>query len=68
MPELGLTREEVREFQQLLREESGDEQPLDAAWARAAQLVTLYRMLVRPIPEDSEVQTSAPLPSPPVDC
>lgn len=54
MPESGLSREKVIEFQRLVREECGLELPIEEAWARATRLVTLYRMLMGPIPEDPE--------------
>ena len=58
MPESGLTRVAVAEFQRLMREDCGVELTIEQAWSRATQLVTLYRMLMGPIPEDPEVRTS----------
>jgi len=68
MPESGLTRDDAIAFQQLMRAECGVELTLEEAWSRASQLVILARMLIRPIPEDPEVQTSEHLPRSPVEC
>ena len=63
----GLNREKALEFRQLLQEECGIDLTLEETWARATQLVALYRMLMGPIPEDPEVRTCVHLPSEPVD-
>ena len=52
MPEPALTHEDAAAFRRLMREECGVELTLEEAAARAAQLITLYRMLMGPIPED----------------
>jgi hypothetical protein len=62
-----LPSHKVEEFQLLLREAFGLELYPAEARRRARQLIALYRMLMGPIPEDPGVQTSAHLPSAPVD-
>ena len=62
-----LNREKATEFQKLMRDACGLELTLEEAWARATQLVALYRMLLGPIPEDPTVRTSDHLPSKAVD-
>jgi len=54
MLESGLTREKAIAFQRLMRKECGVELSVEEAWKRASRLVALYRMLMRPIPEDPE--------------
>jgi hypothetical protein len=67
MSEATLDREAVLQFQRLMQEECGVDLTLEQAWARAIQMVGLYRMLLGPIPEDAEVQTSARMPPGAVD-
>lgn len=50
-----LRPEDIREFQQLVRQCCGVSLEDGEAWTRATQLVDLLRMLMRPIPEDPEV-------------
>jgi hypothetical protein len=57
----------VEEFRALLSQACGLDLEFSQAWDRASNLIALYRMLMGPIPEDSGVQTSGDLPSPPVD-
>jgi hypothetical protein len=56
----GLTESEVRRLQDILRRD-GEDLTLEQAWARAVELLSLFRMLLGPIPEDpgqDEVRTS----------
>jgi hypothetical protein len=62
-----LTRSKVEDFQSLVEHERGIRLDPNQAWRRASQLVSLYRMLMGPIPEDPGVRTSACLPPGPVD-
>ena len=48
----GLTEREVRRLQEILRREGQPEVTLDEAWARAIELLSLFRMLLGPSPED----------------
>jgi len=48
----GLTEAEVRRFQDILRREGEAEVTLDQAWARAIELLSLFRMLLGPLPKD----------------
>lgn len=48
-----LTAEEIREFQEIVRSETGTELDAQEAWARANELVALFRMLIGRIPEDA---------------
>jgi len=63
-----LTPDEVREFQALVRSETGITLSGQEAWDRAIELIALVRMLVHPYPEDHEaslpsgVRTSSGLP------
>jgi hypothetical protein len=47
-----LTLAAVREFQAIVREESGIEMDEVEAWNRANDLLALYRVMLGPIPED----------------
>ena len=65
-----LTQEDIDEFKALMRDECGVDLSNQEAWNRATELLGLFRMLMGPIPEDSEVgqmpdvvQTSSDLPS-----
>jgi hypothetical protein len=49
-----LTADEIREFQALVRAETGVVMDDAEAWSRATELVALFRMLAGPIPEDPE--------------
>lgn len=49
-----LTSEEVREFQELIAQETGAQLSTQDAWDRAIELIALVRMLVSPLPEDPE--------------
>ena len=51
----GLTESEVRRLQDILRREGSVNLTLEAAWARAIELLALFRMMLGPIPEDSRV-------------
>jgi hypothetical protein len=51
---LPLTRDDVLEFQGIIRETTGVEMNDNEAWSRANELVGVYRMLLGPIPEDPE--------------
>jgi hypothetical protein len=50
----GLTDAKVEELRTILREECGEDLSLEQAWARAIQLVALFRALLGPPPEDGE--------------
>ena len=51
----GLTESEVRRLQDILRRE-GEELTLAQAWARAIELLSLFRMLLGPLPEDARTR------------
>ena len=57
-PSAGLSRTAVDEFRMLLERECGVSLSLDEAWRHATKLVSLYRMLMGPLPEDPAVRTS----------
>jgi len=65
--ETTINREAALQFQRLMLEECGVDLTLEQAWARAIQMVGLYRMLLGPIPEDAEVLTSTRMPLGTVD-
>lgn len=50
-----LTAADIREFQQIVRASCGVDLDDVTAWHRATALVAMYRMLLKPIPEDPEV-------------
>ena len=50
----GLTQEEVDALQDIIRRETGEELTNEEAWARAIELIAMFRMLLGPLPEDSE--------------
>ena len=59
-----LTPEDVREFQALVLAETGVQLSTQEAWNRAIELIALFRMLIKPYPEDvsdDRVQTSSGL-------
>ena len=47
-----LTQSEVERFRDVMRRESGTELTMAEAWARAIELLALFRMLLGPLPED----------------
>jgi len=49
-----LSPEEVAEFREIVREETGVVMAESEAWNRAIELVALFRMLLGPLPEDPE--------------
>lgn len=53
----GLTEAEVRRLQGILQRETESEVTLDQAWARAIELLSLFRMLLGPLPDDHESRT-----------
>jgi hypothetical protein len=55
---VALTDEQVAEFQQIMKEESGEELTLEQARIKATQLIGLTRMLLRPLPKET---TPAPV-------
>jgi len=55
---LGLTEVEVRRLQEIMRRECGIDLTLEAAWARAIELLALFRMMLGPIPEDPRPESS----------
>lgn len=48
----GLTDIEVRRLQDTLRRDGQPDVTLEQAWARAIELLGLFRMLLGPLPED----------------
>ena len=54
----GLTEAAVCRLQEILRHERESEVTLDQAWARAIELLGLFRMLLGPISEDPRPQGS----------
>jgi len=48
----GLTEAQVLRLQSILKSE-GVDLTLEQAWARAIELIALFRMLLGPLPEDS---------------
>ncbi|MFH0828803.1 MAG: hypothetical protein V1907_01325 [Candidatus Kerfeldbacteria bacterium] len=48
----GLTPDEVDRFRDIMRRECGVELTPEQAWARAIELLSLFRMLLGPLPED----------------
>lgn len=49
-----LSVEEVEEFREIVRAETGVDMSESEAWNRAIELVALFRMLIGPMPEDPE--------------
>jgi hypothetical protein len=49
---LGLTRADVDEFRALIHRECDESLSLEEAWKRATEVLTLFRMLLGPLPED----------------
>jgi hypothetical protein len=66
-PTAGLSRAAVEEFRLLMQQECGVPLSLEEAWRHATKLVSLYRMLMGPLPEDPAVRTSGTLALPAVD-
>lgn len=66
-PTAALSRTAVEEFRALMLKECGVALSLEDAWRKVTKLVSLYRMLMGPLPEDPAVRTSETLPSPAVD-
>lgn len=54
-----LTPADIREFQRLVRDHCGVSLTDVEAWNRATALVAMYRMMLRPIPEDPGVGRSS---------
>jgi hypothetical protein len=54
----GLTEAAVRGLQEILRREGESDITLDQAWARAIELLSLFRMMLGPSPEDPRPQGS----------
>lgn len=54
-----LTPADIREFQRLVRDHCGIALDDMMAWHRATALIALYRMMLRPIPEDPELGRSS---------
>lgn len=57
--ETRLTSAKAEEFRRLLREGCRLELSTAEAWRLARDLISLYRTLMGPIPEDPSVQTSS---------
>ncbi|MBU1947874.1 MAG: hypothetical protein KJ927_04115 [Candidatus Eisenbacteria bacterium] len=49
-----LTQEDIAEFRAIARAETGIEMTEGEAWNRAIELIAMVRMLLGPLPEDSE--------------
>ena len=49
----GLTERDVQRLQDILRREGDPEVTLEQAWTRAIELLSLFRMLLGPLQEDS---------------
>ena len=54
----GLTSTEVERFRDIMRRECGVDLTPEAAWARAIELLALFRMMLGPIPEDPRAPSS----------
>lgn len=52
--ELPLTPEDIAEFREIVRAETGVLMDEGEAWNRATELIALVRMLIGPMPEDPE--------------
>jgi hypothetical protein len=63
-----LAHPDVAEFQQIMRDECGVVLDDTEAWNRATELVTLYRTLLGPIPEDPERAASSNMVPPGPSC
>jgi len=50
----GLSEPQVRRLQEILQREGEPDVTLDQAWARAIELLSLFRMLLGPMPEDTD--------------
>jgi len=48
----GLTEAAIRRLQVILRRQGEPDVTLEQAWARAVELISLFRMLLGPLPED----------------
>jgi hypothetical protein len=57
-PTHALSPEDIREFQDLVRHETGVDLSAQEAWDRAIELIALIRMLIRPDPEDPEAPSA----------
>lgn len=55
----GLMSREVERFRDIMRREYGEELDREAVWARAIEVLALFRMLVGPAPEASSVESSS---------
>ncbi len=55
----GLTKAEVQHLQDILRRECGIDLTLEAAWARAIELLALFRLLLEPAREDASSNIGA---------
>ena len=57
-PPIALTSADIEEFRSLVESETGVKLDTVAAWNRATELVALVRMLVGPMPEDTELRAA----------
>jgi hypothetical protein len=48
----GLTTREIERLRDIIRSESGVDLSPEEAWARSIELLSLFRMLLGPLPED----------------
>ncbi|MCC6348400.1 MAG: hypothetical protein IT347_02280 [Candidatus Eisenbacteria bacterium] len=55
----GLTPEAVGRFRDIMRRECGLELTPEEAWARAIELLALFRMMLGPLPEDARPASSS---------
>ena len=51
----GLSHADVEEFRKLIHRECGQELSPEEAWKRASEVLTLFRMMLGPLPEDQAV-------------
>lgn len=54
----GLTPQEVERFRDIMDRECGVHLSSEAAWARAIELLALFRMMLGPLPEDTRTASS----------
>lgn len=55
-----LTQADIDEFKGIVRRECGVEMSDREAWSRVIELLSLYRMMLGPIPEDPEARPAGP--------
>lgn len=55
----GLTPSDIEGFREILRTECGEEISMADAWTRATEVLSLFRMMLGPIPEDRSAGPAA---------